>query len=96
MSATTDLLGLSLAFYGAMPPPRPPRPERDGPTWAAALIIGGVCLATIAPIFTIWSFHRPHEAAKRQCLRSGGRIVYSALDGSDFRCGPANPAAPMP
>ncbi len=96
MSATTDLLGLTLAFYGAMPPPRPPRPERDGPTWAAALLIGGVCLATVAPIFTIWSFHRPLEAAKGQCLRAGGRIVYSALDGSGFRCGPAHPAIPRP
>lgn len=86
MTATTDLLGLTLAFYGAMPPPRPPRPERDGPTWAAAILIGGVCLATVGPIITIWSFHRPQEAAKAQCIRGGGRIIYSALDGSGFRC----------
>ncbi len=99
MTATTDLLGLTIAFYGAMPPPRPPRPsrpERDGPTWAAAILIGGICLATVGPLFTIWSFHRPHEAAKSQCLRSGGRIVYSALDGSEFRCGTVAPASATP
>ncbi|MGC5779236.1 hypothetical protein [Methylobacterium sp. NFXW15] len=88
MTATTDLIGLTLAFYGAMPPPKPPRPERDGPTWAAAVLIGVVCIATVGPMFTIWSFHRPHEAAKARCLHAGGRIVYSALDGSGFRCDP--------
>jgi len=86
MTATTDVLGLTIAFLGAMPPPRPPRPERDGPTWAAAILIGGVCLATVLPLFTIWTFHRPLEAAKTRCLHAGGRIVYSALDGSGFRC----------
>jgi hypothetical protein len=84
--STTDLLGLTLAFLGAMPPPRPPKPERDGPTWAAALLIGGVCLATVGPMITIWSFHRPHEAAKSRCIASGGRIIYGALDGSEPRC----------
>lgn len=88
MTATTDLIGLTLAFYGAMPPPRPPRPERDRATWAAALLIGGVCLATVAPMITIWTFHRPLEAAKARCLHQGGRIVYGALDGSGFRCDP--------
>ncbi|GJE40524.1 hypothetical protein [Methylobacterium persicinum] len=92
MTATTDLIGLTLAFYGAMPPPRPPRPERDGPTWAAALLIGGVCLATVGPMITIWGFHRPEAAAKTRCLRAGGRIVYGALDGSDFHCDSPGPA----
>ena len=50
--STLDLFGLTLAFVGAMPPPRPPRPRPDRATWAAALLFGGVCLgAKIAPIF---------------------------------------------
>ena len=52
--STIDLFGLTLAFYGTMPPPRPPRPERNGATWAAAVIFGGICLATIGPMITIW------------------------------------------
>jgi hypothetical protein len=97
MTATLDFLGVTLAFYGAMPPPRPPRPERDGPTWAAAILIGGVCLATVGPMFTIWSFHRPHETAKSNCVKAGGRIVYGTLDGSAFRCdAPIKAALPLP
>lgn len=87
--STLDLFGLTLAFYGTMPPPRPPRPQpqRDGATWAAALVIGGICVATVGPMITIWSFHRPHAAAKTRCIASGGRILYGALDGSGpHRC----------
>ncbi|MDP4023167.1 hypothetical protein Q8W71_11070 [Methylobacterium sp. NEAU 140] len=91
--STSDLLGLTCAFLGAMPPPRPPRPGRDGPTWIAALVIGAVCLATVGPMITIWSFHRPHEAIKARCLAQGGRIVYGALDGSNPTCVPAATSA---
>ncbi|MGH1591060.1 hypothetical protein ACRBEV_25200 [Methylobacterium phyllosphaerae] len=85
--STIDLFGLTLAFYGTMPPPRPPRPERNGATWAAAVIFGGICLATIGPMITIWSFHRPYAEAKARCIASGGRVLYAALDGSGpYRC----------
>lgn len=85
--STLDLFGLTLAFVGTMPPPRPPRPQRDGATWAAALVIGGICLAMVGPMITIWSFHRPYAAAKSRCIASGGRILYNALDGSGpYRC----------
>lgn len=85
--STLDLFGLTLAFVGTMPPPRPPRPQRDGATWAAALVIGGICVATVGPMITIWSFHRPYAAAKSRCIASGGHILYGALDGSGpYRC----------
>lgn len=70
--STLDLLGLTLSFYGTMPPPRPPRPNRNGATWAAAVIFGGVCIATVGPMITIWSFHRPYAEAKARCIASGG------------------------
>ncbi|KIU36886.1 hypothetical protein SR39_03945 [Methylobacterium radiotolerans] len=85
--STIDLLGLTLSFYGTMPPPRPPRPNRNGATWAAAVIFGGVCIATVGPMITIWSFHRPYAEAKARCIASGGRVLYGALDGSGpYRC----------
>ncbi|WCS25988.1 hypothetical protein LOK46_03890 [Methylobacterium sp. NMS14P] len=85
--STIDLLGLTLSFYGTMPPPRPPRPNRNGATWAAAVIFGAVCIATIGPMITIWSFHRPYAEAKARCIASGGRVLYGALDGSGpYRC----------
>lgn len=92
-----DLTGLTLAFMGTMPPPRPPRRQPDGPTWAAALLIGGVCLAMVGPMFTIWSFHRPRETAKARCVAAGGRFAYGALDGSGpYRCEPAGHGTGMP
>ncbi|MEG9525325.1 MAG: hypothetical protein MIL41_06050 [Hyphomicrobiales bacterium] len=85
--STIDLFGLTLAFYGAMPPPRPQRPDRNGATWAAALVFGGICFATMGPMITIWSFHRPYAEAKARCIESGGRVLYAALDGSGpYRC----------
>lgn len=94
-----DLFGLTLAFVGTMPPPRPPRPRPDRATWAAALLFGGVCLGTVGPMITIWSFHRPYAEAKARCIADGGRILYAALDGSGpYRCarplGAADAGAP--
>jgi hypothetical protein len=62
------------------------------------VIFGGVCLATIGPMITIWSFHRPYAEAKARCIASGGRVLYGALDGSGpYRCErPAAAAAAAP
>ena len=89
MSALT-LIGLGLAFLGPMPPPRPepskpPHPGLPGNAWAATLIMVSLCVITIVPMITIWSFHRPLAAPRARCEAAGGRWTPTALDGP-YRC----------
>ena len=89
--STLDLAGLilpTLAFLAPLPPqrPEPPRPL-PGNAWAAAVVIGGICLIMVVPMVTIWGFHRPHDAFRTRCEAGGGHVVPFSLDGrGPYRC----------
>ncbi len=78
-----DWFGLTLAFLAPLPPERPIPPEpMRGSALAAALVIGSICLVTVLPMITIWSFHRPESGFRRHCEARGGQVRPTYLDGS--------------
>ncbi|MGV7032450.1 hypothetical protein [Methylobacterium symbioticum] len=81
-------IGLTLAFLAPLPPERPERPARaGGHAWAAALVIGSICLIMVVPMVAIWSFHRPEGGFRARCAALGGQVRVHALDGSGpLRC----------
>ncbi|GJD56147.1 hypothetical protein [Methylobacterium dankookense] len=81
-------IGLTLAFLAPPPPERPERPAPSGGhAWAAALVIGSVCLIMVVPMVAIWGFHRPEGGFRARCAALGGQVRVAALDGSGpLRC----------
>lgn len=91
--SSIEWIGLTLAFLGPMPAPRPEKPERPaGAEWVMALVVGTVCLTMVLPMITIWTFHRPDEGIRARCRASNGHIAYASLDGSGpLRCDRGTP-----
>ena len=81
-------IGLTLAFLAPPPPERPERPvPARGHAWAAALVIGSVCLMMVVPMVAIWGFHRPEGGFRARCTAAGGQVRAAGLDGSGpLRC----------
>lgn len=81
-------IGLTLAFLAPLPPERPERRvPAGGPAWAAALVIGSVCLMMVVPMVAIWGFHRPEGGFRARCTAAGGQVRAAGLDGSGpLRC----------
>ena len=93
-------IGLTLAFRAPLPPERPERPPApaSGPAWAAALVIGSLCLMMVVPMVAIWGFHRPENGFRARCAALGGQVRAAGLDGSGpLRCEQGgHPVSPSP
>ncbi len=87
-----DATFLIPAFLAPMTPirPRPPEPL-PGNAWVATLIMVGLVVVMVAPMITIWSFHRPDESFRAKCEANGGHVIRVTLDGPP-RCRPAQPS----
>lgn len=73
-----------LAFLAPTPSWRPePPPPGPQPDRIAAFLMVATVFLMVAPMVTIWSFHRPRLTFERQCAAAGGRVVYRSLTNED-------------